>query len=54
MFPDTKLCCTVAVAPPLTWMPFWAISAVGPMPRIRLCAISAEDPLLLTVGPFFW
>jgi hypothetical protein len=30
--PDTVLPLTVALAPSLTWMPFWAISVVAPNP----------------------
>ena len=51
--PETKLWRMLAVAPPLAWMPFWAMTAVGPTPKIRFAEICALDPALLTVGPFF-
>ena len=49
MFPDT-----VALAPLVTVMPFWAITSVLPLPTIVLPVIVLTDPTPFTEIPVFW
>ena len=53
-FPETVLPETVAVAPRLIWIPFWAITVVGPTPVIVFPVIVAAEPKPSTTIPPFW
>ena len=54
MCPLTVLPATVAMVPRLTWMPFWAMTAVGPTPVTVLPWMLAVEPALSTPMPSFW
>jgi len=54
MLSETSFSSTIAFAPELTWMPFCAISTVGPIPLTEFSEINACEPVLEIVIPFFW
>jgi hypothetical protein len=52
--PLTVFPVTVAKAPSLTWIPFWAIAIVEPAPVTVFPVIVPIEPAPRTVIPFFW
>ena len=53
-FPLTLFPETVATAPRLICIPFWATTFVGPTPVIVFPVIVAAEPALSTMIPVFW
>ena len=53
-FPLTLPLLIFAVAKSLTWIPFWAMAGVCPVPVTVALLMTALLPFPSTVMPFFW